>query len=131
MASLIIFGLIYAFILNNGEAKIDSLTKNEKGEPHDYNKKSEVWFSFFLFSLFPFALIFSGGDWSLILLNLLWIGVRGFFDLMYNYHRDFHWSYLGTTASTDLMLVEFEPRFLLLIRTLILISTILICLFYA
>jgi hypothetical protein len=131
MISLIIFGLIYAYILNDGEAKIDSLTKNEKGEPHDYNKKSEVWVSFFLFTLFPLSLIFAGGSSSLIFLSLLWIGVRSFFDLMYNYHRDFHWSYLGTTATTDSLLKKINPELLLLVRALILVLTILICFIYA
>ena len=46
---------------------------------------------------------------------LIWVAARLWFDLMFNYFRSNHWSYLGSNF-TDRLLKKFEPEFLLAVR---------------
>ncbi len=125
MLSLTIFGLFYATILNLAEAKIDSLEKAINGEPYDHHKKVEPYWSFAMYFVYPFMLFLSTSEINVYKLIFLWVGIRSFFDFMYNFYRDFHWSYLGTTATTDGILKRFNPYLLLVVRLSVLTTTIL------
>lgn len=114
------------------EAKEDSLSKKENGEPYDYNKKIEPFFYCLLFTTTMTTLgiilhvIDYASSWNfvndVIKVSLWYVSLRiMLFDYIHNIYRyknglskELDLFYLGTTSSTDKLLKRWGINYLLL-----------------
>jgi hypothetical protein len=114
------------------EAREDTLSKKENGEPYDYNKKIEPLLYCLLFTTTMTTLgiilhvIDYTSSWSfinsIIKVSLYYVSLRiMLFDYLHNIYRyknglskELDIFYLGTTASTDRLLKMWGINFLML-----------------